>query len=102
MNTVNINGKECKIKYTLRALFIFEQITGKSFRIESLLDNYLLFYSMILACNNDNVPTWDEFIDALDEDPTILKDMNDVVEAQQKQSSLFNTNDDETDGEKKS
>lgn len=99
MNTIEINGKQYNIKYTIRALFIFEQISGKSFKIETLLDNYLFFYSMLLACNKDNVLTWDEFIDALDEDPTILKDMNDVVEAQQKQTSLFNT--DETDKDEK-
>lgn len=102
MKTIEINGTEYKIKYTIRALFIFEQISGKSFKIETLLDNYLFFYSMLLACNKDNVLTWDEFIDALDEDPTLLKDMNEVVEAQQKQTSLFNTDDDTDKAEKKS
>lgn len=100
MKTVNINGTDYNIKYTLRALFIFEQITGKSFKLESLLDNYLLFYSMLLACNKDNVLTWDEFIDALDNDPTIMIEMNRIVEEQQKQSNLFQH--DEEDGEKKS
>ena len=102
MKTSEITGTEYKIKYTIRALFIFEQISGKSFKIETLLDNYLFFYSMLLACNKDNVLTWDEFIDALDEDPTLLKDMNEVVEAQQKQTSLFNTDDDTDKAEKKS
>ena len=102
MKTIEINGTQYNIKYTIRALFIFEQISGKSFKIETLLDNYLFFYSMLLACNKDNVLTWDEFIDALDEDPTLLKDMNEVVEAQQKQTSLFNTDDDTDKAEKKS
>jgi len=93
MKTIKINGKDYNIKYTIRSLFIFEQITGKSFEIKTLLDNYVFFYSMLLACNTDDVLTWDEFIDALDEDPTILKQMNDVVEEQQKQSKVFNQDD---------
>ncbi len=101
MRTIEINGKDYKLKYTIRSLFIFEQITGRSFKIETMLDNYLFFYSMLLACNQDQPLTWDEFIDALDEDVTLLKDMNEVIEEQQKQSNLFNPNDQDGDGEKK-
>ena len=100
MSKITINGKEYNIKYTIRALFIFEQISGKSFKLESLLDNYLLFYSMLLACNNDNVLTWDEFIDAVDADPNIMNELNRIVEEQQKQDNVFQH--DEDNGEKKS
>ena len=101
MNKIEINGKQYNIKYTIRALFIFEQISGKSFKLESLLDNYLLFYSMILACNKDNVLTWDEFIDAVDNDPQLLVKLNEAVEAQQKQDAIFN-HDEDNDPQKKS
>lgn len=100
MKKISINGKDYNIKYTIRSLFIFEQITGKSFAINTLLDNYVFFYSMLIACNNDDVLTWDEFIDALDNDPTILKQMNDVVEEQQKQSKVFNQEDENGDVKK--
>ena len=101
MNTIEINGKQYNIKYTIRALFIFEQISGKSFKLETLLDNYLLFYAMILACNSDNVLTWDEFIDAIDNDPQLMVRLNEAVEAQQKQDNIFQHEYD-GDGEKKS
>ncbi|MBR5012902.1 MAG: hypothetical protein IKY15_03070 [Clostridia bacterium] len=101
MKTIEINGTEYNIKYTIRALFIFEQISGKSFKLDTLLDNYLLFYSMILACNKDNVLSWDDFIDAIDNDPQLLVKLNDAVEAQQKQDAIFN-HDDTDKAEKKS
>lgn len=101
MKTIEINGTEYKIKYTIRALFIFEQISGKSFKLDTLLDNYLLFYSMLLACNKDNVLSWDDFIDAIDNDPQLLVKLNDAVEAQQKQDAIFN-HDDTDKAEKKS
>lgn len=98
MNTINIKGTDYKVKYTIRALFIFEQITGKAFEIKTLLDNYIFFYSMILANNPDNVLDWNEFIDALDSDPSIYKQLNQLVEGEQKKQKLLC---DDSDGELK-
>lgn len=95
MKQLTINGKNYNVKYSLRALFIFEQITNRPFEIKSLLDNYIFFYSMILASNKDKEPLdWDEFIDALDNNPKLLSDMNDIVLQQQKIEQMINTNDD--------
>lgn len=99
MKTLRINNKEYKIKYTLRALFIFEQITNKPFEVKTLLDNYIFFYSMILANNQDNPLEWDDFINALDDNPNLFYEMKDTVEEQQKVASLINR-DQEKDGEK--
>ena len=89
MKEIEINGKNYKLKYTIRSLFIWEQITGKSFKIENMLDNYIFFYSMILANNPDEILEWDDYINAMDEDPTLLKRMSDIIEEQQKKDNLF-------------
>ena len=105
MKTIKINGKQYKIKYSIRALFIFEQITGKAFKIETLLDNYIFFYSMILANNKDgDILQWDEFLDAIDNDPKLFEKMADIVEETEKKNELFDKGqtEDEGDGEKKS
>ena len=99
MKTIKINDKEYKVKYTIRALFYWEQITGKSFAINTLLDNYLFFYCMILANNPDNVLEWDQFLNAIDNDPTLFSQINSTVEDSQKKDELFNN--EETTGEKK-
>lgn len=93
MKQIEINGKSYNLKYTVRCLFIFEQITGKSFKIETLLDNYLFYYSMILANNPDNPLDWDEFLDAMDDDPTLFKRMSEIIEQQQKKDEIFNSGD---------
>ena len=94
MKQITINGKNYNIKYSLRALFIFEQITNRPFEIKTLLDNYIFFYSMILASNKDKEPLdWDEFIDALDNNPNLMSDMNEVVENQQKVDKLISQGD---------
>jgi hypothetical protein len=70
-------------------LFIFEQITGKSFKLETLLDNYIFYYSIILANNPNNVIDWDEFIDALDNDPKKLEEFGKVLSDEEKKDKLF-------------
>lgn len=95
MKEIEINGKNYKLKYTIRSLFIWEQITGKSFKIENMLDNYLFFYSMLLANNPDNILSWDDYINAMDEDPMLFKRMTDIIEEQQKKDNLF-TNEEKT------
>lgn len=90
MKQITINGKNYNLKYSLRALFIFEQITNKPFEIKTLLDNYIFFYSMILASNKDNEPLdWDEFIDAMDDNPSLIAEMNGVITKQQKVDKLL-------------
>lgn len=101
MKKITINGKEFKVKYTLRALFIFEQITKKPFEIKTLLDNYVFFYSILLANNDDNIIEWNEFIDALDNDPTIFKQINDMVNQSTKVEEITEGEED-SNGQKKS
>lgn len=98
--TITINNKEYKLKYTIRALFIFEQITNRPFEIRNTMDNYLFFYSMLLANNPDNLLDWDEFIDAMDNDSTLITQLNKVIEDSTKKNQLFN--EDTDNGEKKS
>lgn len=104
MKKIKIKGKNYNIKYTIRALFIFEAITGKPFSVDTLLDHYIFFYSMILANNQDKaeILSWDDFIEALDADPNLFGKINEAVEQQQKKDELFNKEEeDPNDPEKK-
>lgn len=91
MKTIKINGIDYKVKYTIRALFLMEQITGTQFQIKTLLDNYLFFYCMILANNKDKekILGWDEFIDALDNDKELMKQLTDIQIEEQKKNELL-------------
>lgn len=98
---LTINKKKYTVKYTIRALFIFEQITGKPFEVKTLLDNYILFYSMILANNPDNIIEWDEFVDALDNDKKLIEQLNKLMIQQEKKSQMFEVENTADDGSKK-
>lgn len=103
---VKINGETYKIKYTLRALFIFENITGKSFNVESSMEQFLFYYAIILANNPDMKMTFDDFIDACEPDADgsaeIIKAFSDMLTAQERKMSLMKGDSDAGDGEKKS
>ena len=106
MNTIKINGEEYVIKYTIRALFMWETITGKSFKISTLLDNYIFFYCMLLANNKDKVLDWDTYLDALDSDTTLFSQMTEIVNKAEEEKKVFDnssaSSDTTKDGEKKS
>lgn len=74
MKTISIKKKEYLLKYTLRAFFIFENMTGYSFKFGTVLDEYLLFYSVLLANNAGFSIPFDEFINLCDESPALFKE----------------------------
>lgn len=94
-NSIKINGKDYKVKNTLRAMFIFEKIANKQFKIETLLDNYIYLYSILLANNSDNILDWNEFINALDDDNSIYEQLNDILIKGSKVDELLTETDDE-------
>lgn len=102
MKQIEINGTKYNVKNTIRSLFIFEQITKKSFKIETVLDNYVFFYSMILANNKDCTLTWDEFVDCVDNDPNILIKLTEMLNDEQQKNELFADGDENGSDEKKS
>ena len=53
MKTISLNGKDFSLKYTLRAFFVFESISGYPFQFGKLLDEYILFYSFLIASNKE-------------------------------------------------
>lgn len=74
MRKISIQNKEYILKYTLRAFFIFENLTGYSFQFGKVLDEYLLFYSMLLANNEAFTIPFGEFIALCDESPALFKE----------------------------
>lgn len=100
-NIIEIAGTEYRIRNTLRSFFVYESITKKPFEIKTLLDNYVFFYSVILACNKDCTLTFDELIDALDENPRIYDEFQRITTARGQIEELHSEAEKEGEGEKK-
>ena len=76
---MEILGKNYELKYGLRAQFIFEGITNKSFEIKTTMDQYILFYCCILAVPGQDLE-FDEFIDWCDDNPDALLEFSEYIE----------------------
>lgn len=73
MATIVINDKQYNLKYTVRALMMFEQVKGKMFSLETLTDQYLFLYCLILA-NNETDLKFEQLLSYIDDDPSIFSD----------------------------
>lgn len=90
MTTIIINGEELKMKFTLRAMLIFEQVCGKTFALSNITDEYIYLYCMIMANNPDSKLTFNDLIDAMDEDPGILMQFKKLLEDYTSKQQLLN------------
>lgn len=87
---LTIKDREIELKYTIRALFIFEKIANKTFTTTSLTDIYLLFYSLIIANEPSIELTFDELIDLCDNDITIFNNFAIWLTKEFEKQSQFN------------
>ena len=85
MKSVKINGEEFTPKYTLRALFIYEQMSGHNgFETSSTEDNFMLIYAMLKGSKRDTLLTYDEFIDECDAHPEMVAELTECITSQVK------------------
>ena len=84
MNTILINGKEYPIKYGIRSMLIQEQITQKPFALDNMNEQLVFLYSCLLAANNELTMSYEEFLDAVDEDMSIIIRFGQYLAEQQK------------------
>ena len=76
MKTISLNGKDFSLKYTLRAFFVFESISGYPFQ----LDEFLLFYSFLLASNQESFKMeFEEFIELCENDLTLFEQFKEFI-----------------------
>lgn len=97
---ITINNTQYTIKWTLRSFFLFEQITGKMFKMETMTDEYIFIYCLLLANNPDVQLTFDEFINVCDEDIKVLATIRDYIAKEMQKRMLFQI-EDNSDSKKK-
>ena len=87
MNTILINGKEYKIMYGIRAMLIAEQITQKPFSLDNMNEQLVFLYACLLAADNELTMTYEEFLDAVVDDMSIIIRFGEYLAEQQKKES---------------
>ena len=72
---VSIDNKEYYLRYSLRSLFKYEQLTGHPYAGQTLED-------ALMACNPEYSLTFEQLIDQCDIDPTIFDEFMSIVQAE--------------------
>lgn len=79
MKKISIKNKELNLKYTLRAFFIFEKMTGYPFQFGKLMDEFILFYSFLIANNESFEMPFDEFISICEDDLLLFNQFKELL-----------------------
>lgn len=87
--TITIRQTEITLKYSMRSLFQYENITGQSFNPKTLQDFCTFFYCVVMSSNRDLDLTFDEFIDFLDEDPSKMNEFAEWLSRVMQKSSFL-------------
>ena len=85
---MEINGKKVVLKYGLRAMFAWEEMVGKPFEINTLMDTYCLFYSCIIANQENPSIDFNEFIDSCDQNPGLIEEFNEYLSQEMKKREV--------------
>lgn len=87
---INIKGKEIELKYSFRSFILYENIQGKSFTPTTTTEVLVFLYCCILASDKELVFTFDEFLDYVDEHPTIIEEFSEFFVAQINKNQSLN------------
>ena len=71
---IKIKDLEITLKNSFRSLIIYEAMTKKSFKPETITDVIVYFFSVISASANTQQVDWDDYMDWLDNNPTAITD----------------------------
>lgn len=69
---INIKNTEINLKYSFRSLMLYENITGKTLEPKGVIDIITYFYCVIISSTKDIDLSFEEFIDWVDEHPTMV------------------------------
>lgn len=94
---IQIKDKDIELKYSFRAMMVFEEITKQSFNLNGMKDLIVYFYSTIIASDKDLDIDFDWFMDWLDSNPELLNEFGDWVLNHGKKNEQFRTKTEESD-----
>lgn len=86
---MEINGKNVVLNYGLRAMFAWEEMVGKPFEINTLMDTYCFFYACIIANQENPSIDFNDFIDACDKNPSLIEEFNDFMQKEMKKREVI-------------
>lgn len=73
---ITIKENEIELKYSYRALMIYENIQKQSFNPKTLTDIIVFFYAIVVSSSKGKEVLFDDFMDWIDENPTSITEFS--------------------------
>ena len=71
---IKIQDKEYEFGYGLKSLFLFEQISGKRFDLQTVTDTYMFYFCCFIAMDANFMDAdFNRFIQACEEEPQLAR-----------------------------
>lgn len=78
---ITIKEKEIELKYSIRSLIMYENMTDKTLSVSNSLTDMILFmYCVVITSSKDYSLTFDEFIDFLDENTQFIPEFSEWLQ----------------------
>jgi len=71
---INYKDKEIELKCGLKAMLMYENVSGGSSTPQSLTDVMTFFYCIVVSSSKDYSIQFEDFIDWLDDNPTVMEE----------------------------
>lgn len=99
---INIKGKDVTLKYTFKSMMMYENITNKAFAPSTLTEVIIFMFCVIIASDKSAQLTFEELIDIVDDNPSLLEDFSEwLTKEVNKQNLLAQDREPVVDEEKK-
>lgn len=90
--TIKFKDKEIELKYSLRSMLMYENITEKTFQPSTMTDVLTFMYCVVVASSKDYSIKFDDFIDYIDENPGVIGDFGSWIQDTVSTNNLFKKN----------
>lgn len=98
---IKIQDREVDLKYSFRALMLYENIQKKSFKPETTTDVLVFMYCVIMGSDKDIKLEFNDFLDMVDENPVLVSEFADWLTSEINKNTTLSPDTEEEDEKKK-
>ena len=73
---INVKGKDVTLKYSFRAMLMYENIKDEAFAPKTMTDVIIFMLCVIVSSEKTIQLTLDELLDIIDDNPMLLEDFS--------------------------
>lgn len=86
---INVKGKDVTLKYSFRAMIMYENIKNESFSPKTLTDVLIFMLCVIVSSDKTVQFNFDDLLDMIDTDPSIVEEFSNWLTSEVSKQNLL-------------